>query len=119
MDFIVKVERLKLLEIVTKNAANHKRTFDEAHAEYRRQVVAKYREYALQAEAGGEVHTYIHLEAPEDHTKAYERVVGMLKMSQEAELHITETQYQEYVDDEWGWKPKFNFTSSSYLAQRR
>jgi hypothetical protein len=44
---------------------------------------------------------------PEDHTKDYDQVIEMLKMSVDEELEIESDQFACYVMDDWDWKEDF------------
>lgn len=56
------------------------------------------------------------LAPPEDHTRDYDRVIGMLKMHQGDTFDLDEQMYAQYVDDDWSWKRAWLETSTQYAA---
>ncbi len=54
------------------------------------------------------------LPKPENHTKEYDQVLGLLTMSIETEIEITPSDYSQYILDEWSWKHQVNFSNSYY-----
>lgn len=66
------------------------------------------------AKEGGKVKLNIELTVPVEHTKDYERVIRMLTMSTADEITISESQFTQYVMDEWNWKAGFVGSTAMY-----
>ncbi len=73
----------------------------------------------LSARDGGEIKLGINLTVPVDHTKDYDRVIRMLTMSTADEITISESQFTQYVMDEWNWKAAFVGTTAMYGNNKR
>jgi hypothetical protein len=56
------------------------------------------------------------LSVPEDHTRDYDRVIGMLEMDTSETFTLDEQTYAQYVADDWAWKRAWAKMSSRYAA---
>jgi len=112
----IEVNKDDLIKELQKNRAQHETDFKEAHAGYRRALLEDLKKKLALAESDEEVPHFIQLDVPEDHTKDYDRVVGMLKMSIDKTVIITTQEYSQYVMDDWGWKERFTNTSQAYAV---
>lgn len=110
----IAVKKADLIAALEKNRNGHHGQYEEAHANYRKALIDTVGKMYDDAKKGLDVHHFIQLEIPEDHTKDYDRVMGMLKMSIDETVLITSSEYSQYVMDDWGWKEKFVNTSNSY-----
>lgn len=113
----IEVKKDALIEALEKNRSGHKVQFEEAHAGYRKALLETVGKMYDDAKKGIEVQHFIQLDIPEDHTKDYDRVIGMLKMSVDSTVIITNQEYSQYVMDDWGWKEKFIGTSNAYKTR--
>jgi hypothetical protein len=52
---------------------------------------------------------------PEDHTADYDDVIDMLDWSLGDEVELTQTQFIQYVKDDWGWKEQWTSSNTSYI----
>ena len=112
----VKVKKDTLLKILQKNRGKHRAIFEKAIAGYRREVI-RHLDFALKrAKSGKKIITAVKLIQPQDHTSDYDRVIGMLELSVDKEIAIDDTQYQQYIMDQWEWSGQFSSTSASYSS---
>jgi hypothetical protein len=112
---IVRIDTLKLINTVRENREAHKKVYDEAMENYRKDAIAKMRENLAAAEAGGEIKDSINLERPMNALKDYDRVIKMLEMSAEDTVELTENEFAQYVLDEWHWKSTWVASNASYV----
>jgi len=110
----IAVEKLDLINALEKNRNGHRTQYEEAHAGYRKALLETVGKMYDDAKKGLEVTHFIKLDIPEDHTKDYDRVIGMMKMSIDETVLITSSEYSQYVMDDWGWKERFVDTSNAY-----
>lgn len=110
----IAVKKESLISALKKNRDGHRAQYEEAHAGYRRALIETVGKMYDDAKKGFDVQHMIHLEIPEDHTRDYNRVIGMLEMSIDDNVLITSTEYSQYVMDDWGWKEHFIGTSNAY-----
>jgi hypothetical protein len=108
------VKKEDLVTALTKNRDGHRAQYEEAHSGYRKALLETVAKMYDDAKKGLEVAHMIHLEIPEDHTKDYDRVIGMMRMSIDETVLITQSEYSQYVMDDWGWKERFTGTSNAY-----
>jgi hypothetical protein len=112
----VTVKKVDLLTAMKKNRDEHRGTFIKAQEGYRAAVIEELDKMLSDARAGKGLRVQVALVAPQEHTKDYDRVIRMLEMSTADEVTITETQFSQYVLDEWGWKTAFIGSTSRYTG---
>jgi len=105
-----------LLEILRHNHSMHRAVFEAAlegfHAEAKRQLEDSVKSIRL----GSRRTVYVRLEAPEDHTRDYKRIIRMVEMHQGDTITLSEEDAAQYIEDDWGWKRAWLQNSSSYAA---
>jgi hypothetical protein len=111
----VKVDRGQLLKIVKKNMETHKEIVLKAQKAYREELQATLEKMLADIQAGKKVNTYIHIQPPIDQTSSYRTAIAMLEMSLEAQIVLTEREFQQYVEDQWSWSGSFYTQNSSLL----
>jgi hypothetical protein len=113
----IKVDKAKLLEIVRKNREEHGGTFEEAQKTYR-EVVIKALDEQLKAAREGQpfqLRVLVSLEAPQNHTADYDRAIQMLEMSVDDQIIVSEQEFQQYVQDIWGWSRDWAISNMNYV----
>lgn len=110
----VTVTRQKLLTYLEENRTQHRALFEEAQVGFREQVIQLLDKRLEDAKQGKGIDLRIHLPEPQDHTKDYDRVILMVKMSVNDEIELTHQEFQQYVMDDWSWKREFVATASNY-----
>lgn len=114
----VKVDKTQLLEKLDGNLQRHRQDYAEAFDGYRERVVTELDKAANEARSGGEVRTYIDLEAPHNHTNEYEKAIAMLNMSVDQVIELDAHQFNCYVLDQWEWKKHAMTVASQYVAKK-
>lgn len=112
----VRVQKDELAAIITKNRDAHREIFLESVEGYRKRVVEILEDHIKRVRSGKLERVSISLPEPADHTRDYDRALGMLEMSVDDEVVIDEQRYSELVMDDWGWKNQFLTTNSAYSA---
>lgn len=115
----VTVKKDELLAAIKKNRSTHRETFLEAQKGYRAAVIEELDRMLKDAREGRTIRRAVQLVEPQEHTKDYDRVIRMLEMSVADEIAITETQFSQYVLDEWGWTAAFVGSTSNYTNNAR
>lgn len=110
----IAVKKDDLITALEKNLEVHKTDYAEALAGYRAALLDDLTKKLADAKENKDVPHFIQLDVPEDHSKDYTRVIGMMKMSVDDQVLITSSEYSQYVMDDWGWKEKFVGTSNAY-----
>jgi hypothetical protein len=116
-DNYTKVKTAELLEKL--------KEWEEAHGKWRHLQIEKLKEYlaAVQAaintaEPGGKI-GFPHqiefvLDEPHSHVKEYNKVIARMEMTVDETIHISHTDFDKYVLDDWAWKRDFAATASLY-----
>lgn len=112
----VKVKRAKLLTAITKNRAAHRALFLKAQEGYREVVIGLLDEMLADARDGKPVRTRVRVQAPEDHTEDYDRVIDMLTMSVDQTVTLSATDFNRYVRDKWEWTAAALWKNTTYAS---
>lgn len=112
----VKVNKAKLIEVITKNRDAHRTIFDKAVVRFREALLTELESRISQVKANKPVMMTIGLLQPEDHTSDYDRVLKMLNMSIDVDIELDENDFVQYVEDDWHWKRQWFANTASYAA---
>jgi hypothetical protein len=107
-----------LLKKIQENRDRHRKIFEEALEGYRKKVIEILEEKVAALKANKRTELYIRLPEPQDRTKDYDRVIAMIKENLIEEIELTETEFAQYVLDDWQWKDEFLSVSNNYTATR-
>jgi len=115
----ITVEKVKLLEVLAKNRAEHRAVFLEAQMAFRAAAIEALDKQLDAARKGSpfELRQLVALVAPEDHTAAYDRSIQMLHMSVDEKIVISEQEFQNYVQDIWDWSRNWACSNVGYVSQ--
>lgn len=111
-----KVKRDVLLGIVTTNRDAHRDLFLKAQEGFRVQVVKRLDEMLADARAGRRYDLSVNMAPPVDQTKDYGRVIRQLELSVDEVIELDETQFANYVMDDWNWSQNVRHLNSTYAA---
>lgn len=116
----IKVEKGALLEKLKTNREKHHAAFVEAHKGYREAAVLELLKMQNEAIEGKTIRRHLphELDEPQDYTKSYDRIIAMLEMTIEETIEIDQTQFRNYVLDEWDWSEQWAGTNSKYGNRR-
>jgi hypothetical protein len=114
----VRVEKKKLLAILRENRSEHRKIFLEAQVAYRKVAIALLDEQLKLARKGRPfvLQQLTQLMPPTDRTADYDRSIQMLEMSVEEYITIDEREFQNYVQDVWGWSRDWAANSLRYVS---
>jgi hypothetical protein len=110
------VDKVKLLETLSKNREEHRAVFLEAMAGYKAKVLQLLDEHTERVKNNGIEQVNIHLPMPSDHTEDYDRAIATLKWTLLDEVELTIQEFDMYVRDSWGWKREWTTSNSVYAA---
>ncbi len=116
---IITVKKEDLLVALKKNRSEHRALFLEAQDGFRVAFIHELDKMLAEARANKSYRKIVELEEPHDHTRDYDRIIRMLEMSVKDEIQITETEFSQYVLDDWSWKHQFIETSNTYRNNTR
>ena len=113
----VTIKKIKLLEKIRINRDNHHKGFLEATKAYRLEAIEVLDQALEDARAGRRIITSTSLVQPVDMTKEYDQIIMMLKMSVDEEIELSNTEFQNYVMDDWSWSGAVGASNSAYTAK--
>lgn len=110
----LRFKKTDLLKKIKENRAEHHKIFLEASDGYQKMLIAKLQVMHEEAKAGVLIDTRILLVRPTDQTKDYDRAIAMLEMSLDDEITLDQTEFSNYVMDEWSWSQQFLTSNAGY-----
>lgn len=116
MELTITVNKAELLAKMRENRTKHRKVFEDALQGYRTHAMEVLEEHLKDLEKGRIPEIRVTLVRPQDHTKDYDRVIGMLEMDKGSEFPLDEHTYARYVDDDWDWKRQWLRMSNHYAA---
>lgn len=115
----ITVIKAMLLETLLNNMAEHQAAYDEAVVAYRARAIEEMERNLLAAQRGDEVVLYVRIPVPEIHTDDYKRAIEMLGWETRDEVELTEDEFRQLVQNEWGWARAFLANTISYSQGAR
>lgn len=112
----ITVSKGDLLAKMRENRATHREVFQAALEGYRRYAQLVLKEHLEALGAGKTPEIRITVSRPSDHTRDYDRVIEMLEMHKGDEFVLNETDFSQYVRDDWSWKRQWATSNSSYAV---
>ncbi len=104
-------------ELITKlktNRDEHEALYDEAVEVYRRRVVEEAEKLLADAKRGDNIRHAFVLPVPEQHLEDFDRALEMLEWEIDDYVELTEREFAELVQNEWGWARSFTTNTMSY-----
>lgn len=111
----VKVNKNALLNTVKDNRGRHEAEYKQAMVGYRQEVIEGLQKALDEAQSGGELKTSLWLSEPISEVKSYEKVIAMLEMSTDEEVTLSQSEFSQYVLDDWTWKELASTTNARYI----
>lgn len=109
------VDKERLLDALRTNREGHAAEYEKAVKGYLR-VTRERLEGLLSQLIRGELLERVWLEAPpEDHTSDYDDAIEMMEWTQDNQIDLTQSQFKQYVKDDWGWKDSWMTSNTAYL----
>ena len=107
----------KLIGILEENKKKHRNLFLKALDGYKKKAIETLEDKLEKVKNNKKLPMIqIYLPIPEDHTSDYERVILLLELDARANVDLTETDFAQYVMDDWGWKDQWTTSNSAYLG---
>lgn len=114
----VRVKKEKLLSKLRENLEKHQSEFKEAREAWRGEVILEMKKNLAQAQDGGEIERFIHLDEPIDHSDDYRHVISLLEASEDEILVINSAEFRQYYEDQWRWTEQHKNAIQTYSARR-
>lgn len=115
---LVRVRKDDLIKQIEKNRAEHREIFEDALDGYRKQAVAELDTMLREAREGKRIRRQVNLVEPQDHTRDYDRILTMLRMSQDDTIEISEFDFARYVLNQWEWRDQFIASTAGYNSDK-
>jgi len=108
------IPKAALLSKLHENRINHRRIVEEARDGYLKRAQTALEARMKQLASGEIVALHFDLQLPQDYTKEYDTVIGMLEMGTDTEITLSASEYRTLVEDEWDWLHSFLASNAGY-----
>lgn len=113
----VYVDKDQLLAALERNCASHGAAYQKAKAGYIKVTTKQVEEYLTRLADGQLLERAFIPPPPEDHTSDYYDAISMMQWSLNESIELTQAQFKQYVQDDWGWKQTWQASNSSYIDE--
>jgi hypothetical protein len=114
---LITVIKTELVETLKANRDKHRSMFIQAQEQYRDAMIAELDRALQEAREGGQIRRAFSLPVPEDHTADFDTAIEMLDWDQGKTVQLSYHDFQQYVQNQWGWRASFAANTESYLSQ--
>jgi hypothetical protein len=115
----IKVDKEKLLATLETNRAAHGAAYETAKRGYIRVTTQQLQEHIERLANGDLIERAWIPSPPDDHTSDYDDVISMMEWSMDNEVELTQAQFKQYVQDDWGWKDAWVTSNTAYIESAR
>lgn len=113
----VTIDKAELIARLRANRETHRGIFLEALEGYRASLLEILENHVKLLENGKLPKTqHIRIDPPADYTRDYDRVISMLEMDKGTDFTLSETDFAQYVLDDWAWKRQWSIENSGYVS---
>lgn len=112
----ITVNKAELLERLHANRADHEGIFQEAIDGFAEEATNQLEDQLELLRDGRRRDVRVSIVAPQDHTSDYDRAIAMVGMALGDTITLSETDFAQYVMDDWHWQA--HFLSNSYGSSR-
>lgn len=110
----IPVNKAKLRGIIQQNRDRHGTVFADALRGFQAERMKLLEAEIERARKGLAQNVYVSLQCPVDHTPDYDRVLGMLELSEGDTIELSEQDYSQYVEDNWSWKQQWSTSNAGF-----
>jgi hypothetical protein len=112
----ITVNKLLLMATMSTNRDAHRATFEKALEVFRVKAIERFEQSIADVKAGKMPDRFLNLPWPEEHTQDYDRALQMLHWHQGDEIELTESEFTQYIQDDWGWRQSFASNTTAYVT---
>ena len=114
---LITVIKTELVEKLKANRETHRALFLAAQERYRDAMIKELDQALEEARNGGTIRRSFAMPVPEDHTADFDTAIEMLQWDLGKTVQLSYHDFQQYVQNQWGWRASFAANTESYLAQ--
>lgn len=115
---LIQLDKEELLQILHENRDKHRDAFEHALAGYKKALLADLNAMVYQLDQGKIPDVRIRYARPADHTRDYDRVIQMVQMHQGDYFSLEESDFAQFVRDDWAWKRQWVSSNSGYASAK-
>lgn len=114
--FEIKVDKAELLKKLKKNRTKHVKDFKLALEGYQDSVREELQELIAKLDEGKDITPHLKNRKPTSNEADYTLAIEMFEMSVDDKVTLNESQFQEYVKDNWSWKEQWGAANTGYIT---
>lgn len=110
----VKVNKQELLTVIRENRTKHIAEYDSASKIFIQDAIEKLQAMLDTAKTKNKIIQSLGLTEPQSYVSSYDTAIKMLEMSTDDIIELSQQEFVQYVEDQWGWKQSFSTVTSTY-----
>jgi len=111
----VRIKKDELIAVIKTNRENHANDYKDAYRKFltigSQLLHDRYQEFVNQNKG---LTLNFSIAAPLNYLHQYDRILEMLAMETESTVTLDQTEFRQYVQDDWAWKDSYNSSKSGY-----
>ena len=115
----MRFNKSELLQVINKNREEHIKTYEEAVAGYKGELIKCLEAMVQMAKEDKAYFSSVEIKRPESHVEDYDNVIQMLEMCTDEEILLTDLEFRHYIRDQWHWQEHFLMSNSKWSASAR
>jgi len=111
----VRIKKDELIAVIKANRESHWNDYREAYGKFLKQgkeLLAKRHDEFVHCMPSLTLNFSI--TAPLNYLHQYDRILEMLAMETESTVTLDQTEFRQYVQDDWAWKDSYNSSKIGY-----
>jgi hypothetical protein len=112
----ITVSKEDLIATLRENRDSHRDIFIAAQQAYRDKMIEELDRALAEARTGGQIRRDFTLPVPEDHTEDFNTAIAMLEWHQAKTVELEQYEFQQYVENEWGWQKSWAANTAAYVV---
>ena len=114
-EITIEVDKNDLLDRLRENRANHRQLFERAWEGYCKLAHEELEKMLAEIRQRKPIARFLSHTPPDDHTDDYDDVIEMLEMDLGEKVTLSQSQFRQYVKDDWGWQDQWITSNTAYL----
>lgn len=115
----IKVSKAELLSHLRTNREVHVEEYNIALVEYRNVLIEAFKDALKRAKNHEDIRHAVNVERPVSYVESYDTIIKQLEWTLEDSIELDQTEFRQYIQDEWIWKDAFAQSTSSYIRGKK
>lgn len=113
---VVRLDKTALIGTLYSNRDKHQTDYDTAIVGYYKAKIADFESGLKLVKKGEDFTPDTGIVKPSNHSGEYSWAIELLTRSLDNEVHLQQSEFRQFVMDEWNWSTSFRASATSYAV---